>query len=583
MGSIGKDQHSLFASEPTALTRSLQYALRRRLLVPAWWLEGLVFSLDRAIWATGSVHGGGDSALLVPQKMSAATVHSYAQFWHGIALDVLGDRVCSPGAPNRAVHEAVPGVFSASLSQIARGTVQQMLKQADDLQSHLMSPLEWQQTPDLPEVGVRSVVSGKPRRAPSKRKRHQKVAFVTGISRTEEDTDVSGEGARLHVAFRASLSDTFWGHLNRSLGLQPQMKLGTFDADRERPLSLAGEGRLVSLNPNVLQSLAGGHSKAGANRLVLYLWLELRKQLAFAPRGEGCIGGLLEPHLAHVFCSELMSKSSVLYDHGVLGWVDVPPLARLSELAARGVVSPAGPGVYQRVVLSESAEQVHAFECSLVDKAGSLGRTFDAGGKPLSEATLSEGHVLPVPKSLPQHLPSAGMLSGRADHSVAVVQPQPEAERPVLIDRGGHGDGRGLRERPQRGGAARSGTGVGRRRVGVLRRFGEPLVPPKAEDVPECPQIVPPRPRGVIRPATARLHPARLGDPVQFDRLQAGAAPDSSVRSGEIEYALRLAQYYESLGPVERAELDREMRVRSPHEFREFIGSRLPGGFDSRH
>jgi hypothetical protein len=75
------------------------------------------------------------------------------------------------------------------------------------------------------------------------------------------------------------------------------------------------------------------------------------------------------------------------------------------------------------------------------------------------------------------------------------------------------------------------------------------------------------------RPAESLGHPG-----VQF-RGATGAefkarrfcASEVRTRDQEKEYVLKLAQYYESLSPTQRRDLDHEMKMRTPAEFREWL------------
>lgn len=582
METTGSDLRPSIVAVASSLARAPHYALRKRLIVPSWWLEGLLFGLDKTIWAVGATSPSERSALLVPQKMSASTLQAYAQLWHGIALQVLdvGAGLPCQTEGHRQPHSgAAPGIYSLSLAQISRGTPQQMLRLADDLQGHLMSPLDWHLAGEAGAVSQPRPFTVKQRRAPGGRGRHQRFAFVSGMSRTEGDADPVPAGVHFQIAFRASLADTFWGYLDRTLGLQAPGAGGRSDLATDCAPSLVGAGQVVTLNPSVLQSLAGGHAKASASRLVLYLWLELRKAAAFAPGAAGRIGGCLGPDLAHTFCSELMSRASSLYDHGVLGWVDLPPSARLSECTDLMTVPTPWPGVYQHVVLSESAEQVHAFECALFDRTGQLRMTLD-------DSHSADAASLPAPSDAPSGPPAAGSREFPAAGEAGVTRPVEKQVRTSteLVSVEGTLVATGDRKTAVSPDSSRAqgGLGVGKRRVGPLRRLTVPPPSSRLEPLQRAPSVVD-KPRGVIRPATARPHPARLGDPSPPERPRSSSPGEASLRSGEIEYALRLAQYYESLSPLEREELDREMRLRSPKEFRDFIGARLSEGLDPRH
>lgn len=582
MESVGNNLRPSIVAAASALSRAPHYALLKRLIVPSWWLEGLLFGLDRTIWSVGAPGPSERLALLVPQKMSASTVQAYAQLWHGIALEVLNVRTegsSQAQAVRQSGQVSSPGIYDVSLTQISRGTPQQMLRLADDLQSHLMSPLDWHLVSESLEGSLSRGGRTTPRRAAGGRSRHQRFAFVSGMSRTETEADPARAGVHFQIAFRDSLADTFWGYLGHTLGLRTQDSLGRADPCTKGAASLVGAGQVVTLNPNVLQSLASGRARASASRLVLYLWLELRKGAASALGAAGRVGGYLGPELARTFCSELMSRASSLYDHGVLGWSDLPPAARLKDLEDVMTPPTPWPGVYQHVVLSETAEQVHAFECALFDRSGQLSMTVDELGR--AESALLAQPVDELSNkavSGARHIPAieeSGVGRAQEGQTRGSTNLAPTEESLVM------GRGRATQLPPENV-RAQNGLGAGKRRVGPLRRLRVPSPRSRVEPKQSIPLLVD-RSRAVIRPATARLHPARLGDPPAPDRLRGGSPGEVSLRDGEIEYALRLAQYYESLTPGERADLDREMRRRSPKEFRDFIGSRLSEGLDSRH
>ncbi len=463
------------------------YALKKRLVIPRWWLEGLLLRCGRSFWNisvahTSGAHSGAHSEILgIPQKTTGRLIVSYSRLWNALLRRFLNGE-----ASGRSV--------SFALSELFRGTHAEQLEQFHELSQHLMSPLE---------CVTRSALLGGEKLSDE----GSAVARASG-----QRSPVVAARSSCVLVQRTRIEEQ--GSLVIDFLMDAETMLsGNFLSDAADPrFSKKGKGELhffpqsqpqphcfVTLNPSVLAS-QGSTTTAGRGRgrptsslkkLLLYLWIELRK----ASCGESGDGLVLCDELSskqsREFCSELLGRGAQLYDLGVLGWADALPSHRVRDLRQRNEAALVGENVtsgggVQLVSLSDHMNEVLEFERRVAARflaQGASSSSFEP--RPVAEKTALKGKTVPV-----------------------------------------------------------SASGTRLKRLKALARRAQRCGTTWSEEHET--------PVGASTPPTV-----------------------SSPLDGEMEYALKLAQYYESLNLRQRAQLDEEMRQRGPAAFRAFISPRL--------
>lgn len=441
----------------------VSFALRKRLLVPRWWLVG-TFCLGHRVGTKGD--GLFDAfagerlgeVVYAASTISPRTLFCLANFWHAVCRSFLAPQDESVDALRSRTSLLVP------LSELFRGTASERESAFADFRRAIMAPFEAMKI-------VRSERS---------RTQGQIILQPTGAATTLIRNLCFADDQMLTVEFLTPIADVISG---KSLGSVAHLGPG-LSSERQSPIVKESQGSaIVTLSPNVLKWHG---EKSSMRKLHLYLYIELVKSLSGASAGERredlrgpnagpMILARLSLEQAKDFFGDFVMRASGLYDHGVLGWNESLPAGRISEMMPDG--KRLGGGCQQVVRLSDHMIQVLRFEQAISQRLVPEVRAV---------AALPPLHSSPEPARAP--------LLKTADGSKASHQSHPHC------------------------GTSASNR---RRRIGGLSRFAR--------------------------------------------RERAGA-------DKEMEYVLKLAQYYESLSPAQRSELDREMQHRTQADFRAWLG-----------
>lgn len=506
-------------------TSSLQvqetFAMRKRLLVPRWWLEGAFCQAAKAgtrglldcYFGNRLTASPGSDVRVHVHESSALNPKIFGvmvSFWNAVIRHLLREHAA--GRAEDLCEVSVP------CAELFRGTESECAASTADFFRAMMSPIETYL------VSMRGRLRGA-RGAQSLTLRHdgQTTALVSHVKR-------SVDGRSLEVRFLRPLMDVVLPGEDRRAA--------------EHLSSAQQPAAVLTLAPSVLRWHG---DKCSVRRLAAYLLVELMK-------GEGRSGVLagggdsgLKALVAAVtavqakdLLAEWVGRASGLYDHGILGWHQGFPLGRVGELSR--LHSPGQhSGCVQILALADHLDEVVAFERA-VDK------------------TLVRHSVL----ATPTHRPRA------------------ELSPPALPSAHTSGSSVPLSEGMTKVGVA-GGAGVGATKVRTSRRLaslvrrseikGKATVTPCSPRPPQ-PPYGDPVPRG--RESSTATVSGTLGQtPLLGNHRPAASRPASSRRDpaeSDMEYVLKLAQYYESLTPGQRRELDREMKDRSPAEFRAWLG-----------
>ncbi|MEY4064617.1 MAG: hypothetical protein RIR26_825, partial [Pseudomonadota bacterium] len=309
--------------------------------------------------------------------------------------------------------------------------------------------------------------------------------------------------------------------------------------------SLAVEAALVTLQPDILQAMSRSQSP---KKLLPYLSLELlkteneassssavRDDTSHVWRGR-CLGAK-ELSNAH---KEQISLARAFYDHGLLSWENEAPRLRVRELAAKSSGTQAESGIVHCWRLSQHAVDAVQFEHALT--------SYLNNDQVLTQVGLEASPVVQIPPAEPfVATPRVPVIEAPKTESAQATQPISVQSRPVVHPSSSH-------------------------RVSV----------PAADVVPKS---------GPHRPMELKLQSRMTAQrPVHthsraesLPKMNSERSSSSSVSAREQnsigfsgvwsddEYLMSVAEFYESLTPLQQQAFERERRRMSPEQFRQYV------------
>lgn len=446
----------------SAFAADAAYATRRRLFVPSWWLVGYVVPHCPEILNVCGENGSFEilKGTEIPPK--------HFPLLCGVWMEILTVALSAEHGQDR--HVEVP------LQRWLRGTVSDLTAQAAFLEGYWGSPFQ-----------VLRYSRGK-----MSRSRSRSRGTVNLV-------------CRCYVEMRSDNA--------------PWLVMDLVDSLSQlcRQLPHLGLSPLVSVSPDVLRSLGTGKT---LRKLASYLVIELMKQAPQARLSQdGWVGGSLELMSSASFHTELLRRTQTLYDHGIFGWDNLPPRARIRELKSQFSGGEAGgsPVVH---CWKMSHHVQHA--CELEQILGKRLAGVDCGAvlnaKPLSVkttvASVLPDAVLPedvvVKTTIPPPLSSA-------PPPLAVTPTEPRlhlvSEQVNIADR--------------------------------VSRCGGTLI------------------------TTPRITVRKSADPIP--PVQQPKQPKAPVMDPSLEFAIQLSAFYESLTESQKVLFERKRSRLSPEQFRQYM------------
>jgi hypothetical protein len=281
------------------------YALKKRLFVPRWWLEGYLlkhcakdaFVIDQLFEKGVRVMLGGPD---FPNQHLSLLVY----IWNCLVMHLLQDP-----------QSAVKGFLRIPLDKYLRGTSKEISELLRLVENYWASPFQ---------ASVLQTVLNKT----SKRPRREilsvgVVNFVRHVSiEVHSQTSLLLD---LSVPLEAVCSGNILSA--SSLGLIAT-KAGHAEKDMQRHQELPG---LVSLNPDVLQVF--GQSRTISKKLMNYLLVEHSKSIGRVHAElDGWHGRDISSKDIAGIHKEQLAQTASLYDHGIYGWAASAPPTRVSTL-----------------------------------------------------------------------------------------------------------------------------------------------------------------------------------------------------------------------------------------------------------
>ncbi len=487
------------------------YALRKRLVCPRWWLIGVMsqWLAKDSDFLVGQLGLREGDFILSGSPLSAKTFPLIVSLWTELLAQLSSD-----GNQGTTVE--------LNLGRILKGTVHEVHEQLEFLTSYLSSALRIQKMKMI-----------QPRSSNRRQKSQQSTSAVlapdsVGLVQIVENvvlTDAVNQ--KLVVTFTRDPRKLF------SLEVEEMIPFSLLSHERDgQGLSACGSAT-VTLQPDVLQAMSRSLSP---KKLIPYLSLELLKSNKIVPGDK--VNNLEESvwrgralgskELTQMHKDQLVQARS-FYDHGLLSWENEAPRQRVRALVGKASVSSSTSGIVHCWRLSQHAVDAIQFEQAL----SSFLRSRDALNKPsLDRSSPQERESLPV---------------GETSHQREIL---PVVEAPFKMSR-----------------------------IEVSEKSSQKVLASHLDGVRHNPLS--------SRVASERQVPAgtsrRSHGAVVIDAPITRSAPQKSVANTaprepknkdvwtDDEFLMCVADFYESLTPLQQQAFERERRRMSPEQFRAYV------------
>ncbi|MEN9825554.1 MAG: hypothetical protein RI953_1299 [Pseudomonadota bacterium] len=549
-----------FALPAHAFPKSLEaaaYALRKRLICPRWWLIGVMsqwLSKDAEQLALQLALNDGDWVLSGP-PVSVKSFPVIVQLWTEIFAQLSYGNL-----QNECVLEL-------ELSRILRGTSSEIFAQRSFATEYLSSALRVQK--------VRTNNS----KSQSKRSRtnvaqspHLTLEAVGHVQVIENVVLKEGTDDTLFVTFSRDPRRLFT--MEPEELLPASLKVGERKSEQDSFGSNKFTASIVSLQPDVLQAMSRSVSP---KKLCSYLSIELMKTSAESTPDElamaegvwrGRAMGVKEIAKMH---KEHLARAQSFYDHGLLSWENEAPKERVRDLVGRSPKQ-ANAGVVHCWRMSQHAldavqfeqalsnvfraENTHARQLSgsavvaleslpcLEDPQTTIGNAISAPTDDLAKVQVDVVRSMPAGNALKVQMNTARSASIDVPSSAKVHQEpklNPVSTVDVLLTKGA---------------ASVSGTSLSSgSRIAKVGVSSETVVP------------------GTATSGAALISKVEVS-PSQSVAQSHGSNKTLSARTSvwnDDDFLMCVAEFYESLTPLQQQAFERERKRMSPEQFKRYV------------
>ena len=257
------------------------YALKKRLLAPAWWVEGILLSLGaKEAWFHSLISKRLGKMITAPAKINAKNLVLLFGIWH----EALS-RIFSLKNDNLTIRFQINKYIS--------GTQKDVIEACKQLEEIWVTPY------NLYEV------------KPAKKNKQlslSKSGSYSLIQHAQIENDVDG----------------IWLSMTLSQPIQSYYMMNKANLNH-----LSVKASFISINPVVIQSMG---SKASIKKILNYLFLEFSKQEGIEYNINNWSSIPIDTKNICSFHKEILLNVPALYDHGVLGWNIAAPNIKVSDL-----------------------------------------------------------------------------------------------------------------------------------------------------------------------------------------------------------------------------------------------------------
>jgi len=366
------------------------YALKRRLLAPTWWVEGILLSLGaKEVWFDSLITSKAGKFIISPPQVTGKNISLMFAVWHEILSQMFS-----------ATGENLS--FRFQINKYLSGTQKDILNECKQLEEIWASPM-----------GLFEVKSSKKTKSLSLAK--------------------AGSLGLIHHAHIEQEVDGIWLSLSLSQSLHNfySSQNQVFHNHSPRP-------SYVSINPVVIQSMG---RRASIKKVINYLYLEYSKQESNDAVINNWHSVPIECKNINSFHKEMLVNVPSLYDHGVLGWNISAPNIKLSEL--KNKISENKQLQCQNVgtvvycwQLSHQAKEAIELEQAISDKLTALSHNFAMESQ--QQATDSHPFSKYIAASQPDETlfpepPADELKKARKEKALKIEKFEKKAEKKVVV------------------------------------------------------------------------------------------------------------------------------------------------------
>ncbi|APJ02992.1 hypothetical protein [Silvanigrella aquatica] len=374
------------------LSDSRIYALKKRLLAPSWWVEGVLLSLGaKEAWFDSLISKRTGRLIAAPSSVNAKNISLMFAIWHEALSQIFSSK-----------NDEM--VLRFQINKYLIGTQKDVLDSCKQLESIWATPL------NLYEI------------KPAKKSRS------LSLSR-------SGSLGLIRHAQIENDVDGIWFSLSLSQSLK-----SFYSQQQKTDSNSAGlNSSFISINPVVIQSMG---RKASIKKILNYLFLEYAKQENSHNQINNWNSIPIDSKNITSFHKDILVNVPSLYDHGVLGWNISAPNVKLSELknkilvhSEEGTEASHGAIVYCWQ-LSDQAKEAFELEQAISEKLMSqLPQTYYNQSNHFSLPLVKVTKKVPSEKTLFPEPPPDELKKARNEKKLKILKSEKIVKEPKKVNK----------------------------------------------------------------------------------------------------------------------------------------------------
>lgn len=273
-------EKALVQVESNLISQSKNYALKKRLLLPIWLVEGILLVLGtKEPWFESIASSRIGKVFACPSSINVKSLIPFFLVWNELITKIFQT-------------QSNEKVIKLQINKFISGTKKDIQEISKEIETIFSSPLKI--------VEVKQAKKAKSYTM-------SKKGSLNFIRHAELENDVDG------VWLTLNLTNSF-----RDICHPPELKSSV----------LFEVSNIVSISPVVIQSMG---SRASLKKVLNYLFLEFSKQQSYELNSNWNSFRIDSKKITH-FHKDFLSTAPAFYDHGVLGWNNCAPNMKISEI-----------------------------------------------------------------------------------------------------------------------------------------------------------------------------------------------------------------------------------------------------------
>ncbi|MES2615693.1 MAG: hypothetical protein V4591_09785, partial [Bdellovibrionota bacterium] len=311
-----EEQRLTHAVENNLICDSRMYALKKRLLIPTWLLEGVLLVLGtKEPWFESIACSRLGKVFACPSNVNVKTLVPFFLVWH----ELVSKMFCLNSKET---------TIKLQINKYISGTKKDIYEISKEIENIFSSPLK------LFEI--------KPAKK-SKTFSMSKTGSLNFIRHAQLENDVDGAWLTLN------LTNSF-----QEICYPPELK---------NSIHLESKN-IVSISPIVIQSMG---VRANLKKILNYLFLEFSKQESYSNNSNWNSFRIDCKKISH-FHKDFLSTAPSFYDHGVLGWNNCAPNKKISDIKEMSKVPSHRHEIICSWQLSDQVKEAYEIENAISEK-----------------------------------------------------------------------------------------------------------------------------------------------------------------------------------------------------------------------